>query len=47
MNMKKKKKIDSNLFGALHKYSNPSLIEFEKEAWANATAEKYKVQNGN
>lgn len=44
INMKKKRKIDSNLFGTLHKYSNPSLIESEKEAWANAAAEKYKVQ---
>lgn len=40
--MKKKRKIDSNLFGTLHK--NPSLIESEKEAWASAAAEKYKVQ---
>lgn len=46
MNMKKKKKIDGNLFGALHKYSNPSLIGSEKEAWENAAAEKW-VQNDN
>lgn len=38
INMKKKIKIDSNLFGTLHKYSNPSLIESEKEAWASAAA---------
>ncbi len=35
-----------NSFAALHKYSNPSLIESEKEAWANAAAEKW-VQNDN
>jgi hypothetical protein len=28
-------------FGALSKYANPSLIDREKDAWAEATAEKY------
>ena len=28
-------------FGCLHKYANPKLIPLEKEAWANAAAEKH------
>ena len=39
---KAKKDIDSSFFGALQKYSNPSLIDQEKDAWANAVAEKYR-----
>lgn len=27
--------------GALAKYANPSLIEYEKKAWAEAAAEKH------
>lgn len=30
------------LKGALSEYANPDLIPLEKEAWANAAAEKYK-----
>ena len=44
---KNKKEIDSSFFGALQKYSNPSLIDQEKDAWANAIAEKYRGQNDN
>ena len=29
-------------FGCLHKYANPKLIPLEKEAWANAAAEKHR-----
>lgn len=47
VNVKNKKKLDSNLFGSLHKYANPSLIESEKDAWANSAAEKYRAQYDN
>jgi hypothetical protein len=30
-----------SFLGALSKYANPSLIEQEESAWAEATAEKY------
>lgn len=36
-----KKKIDGDFLGSLHKYANPSLIEKEENAWAEAAAEKY------
>ena len=29
------------VFGSLNKYANPSLISSEKDAWANAAAEKH------
>ncbi len=29
--------IDESIAGILHKYANPELIPFEKEAWANAS----------
>lgn len=30
-----------DIAGRLHKYADPKLIPFEKEAWANAVAENY------
>lgn len=30
-------------FGIAHKYANPELIPFEKEAFANAMAEKHAI----
>ena len=32
---------DETGFGCLQKYANPELIPLEKEAWANAAAEKH------
>lgn len=31
-----------NVMGIAAKYANPDLIPLEKEAWADAAAEKYK-----
>ncbi|MCM1579382.1 MAG: hypothetical protein NC078_11350 [Ruminococcus sp.] len=31
-----------SVMGIAGKYANPDLIPFEKEAWANAAAEKYE-----
>ncbi len=36
----KKVSVD-DIAGILHKYANPELIPFEKEAWANAAVENY------
>ena len=36
-----KNKVNS-LKGAFSKYADPDLISLEKEAWANAAADKYK-----
>ena len=36
----KKVSVD-DIAGRLHKYADPNLIPFEKEAWANAAAENY------
>ncbi len=36
----KKASVD-DIAGRLHKYANPELIPFEKEAWANAAVENY------
>ena len=33
----------SSAFGIAHKYANPELIPLEKEAFANAMAEKHAV----
>lgn len=41
-NEQPEKKVSINdVAGRLHKYANPELIPFEKEAWANAAAENY------
>lgn len=34
---------NTSAFGIAHKYANPSLIPLEKEAFANAMAEKHAV----
>lgn len=33
----------TSAFGIAHQYANPDLIPFEKEAFANAMAEKHAV----
>lgn len=43
----RKKNVGSDFFGALQEYANPNLIDQEKDAWAEAVAEKYRSQNDN
>lgn len=38
----KKELSAESVMGIASKYANPDLIQSEKEAWANAAAEKYK-----
>ena len=37
------KKERTSAFGIAHKYANPDLIPLEKEAFANAMAEKHAI----
>ena len=41
-----KKEKRKSAFGIAAKYANPDLIPLEKEAWANAVAEKYGKNPG-
>lgn len=38
----KKELSAESVMGIASKYANPDLIQLEKEAWADAAAEKYK-----
>lgn len=37
------KRSSNSAFGIAHEYANPSLIPLEKEAFANAMAEKHAI----
>ena len=39
--LKEEKAKSTSAFGIAHKYANPSLIPLEKEAFANAMADKH------
>lgn len=39
----KKKKSAGSIVGIAHQYANPDLIPLEKEAFANAMAEKHAI----
>ena len=41
-----KKKDAKSIVGIAHKYANPDLIPLEKEAFANAMAEKHATNRG-
>lgn len=40
---KKNNNGNTSAFGIAHKYANPDLIQLEKEAFANAMAEKHVI----
>ena len=40
--VQKKELSAESVMGIASKYANPDLIQLEKEAWADAAAEKYK-----
>lgn len=40
-NDSQEKKVDAGLFGSLHQYANPGMINGEKAAWSDAIEEKH------